>query len=77
MAIKAPPGRGPLGALAGVPGLWAALVRAGLAALAQTVGVVLLSAGLASAVARAAGLTEASAIVTSNAPSIVDGTTTG
>jgi ATP-binding cassette subfamily C protein CydCD len=42
--------------LAGVPGLRGALVRAALAALAQTAGVVLLSAGLAHAVARAAGL---------------------
>jgi len=48
--------RGPLGALAGVPGLRGALVRAALAALAQTAGVVLLSAGLAVAVTRAAGL---------------------
>ncbi|WP_345433646.1 thiol reductant ABC exporter subunit CydC [Modestobacter marinus] len=54
MAISAPAeerGRGPLGALAGVPGLTGALVRAGVAALAQTVGVVLLAAGLARAVA--------------------------
>ncbi|WP_116450278.1 thiol reductant ABC exporter subunit CydC [Blastococcus litoris] len=47
--------RGPLGALAGVPGLTGALVRAALAALAQTTGLVLLAAGLASAVARATG----------------------
>ncbi|MCZ2818577.1 thiol reductant ABC exporter subunit CydC [Modestobacter sp. VKM Ac-2984] len=44
-------GRGPLGALAGVPGLTGALVRAAVAALGQTVGVVLLAAGLARAVA--------------------------
>ena len=56
MAKKAPHGRGPLSALAGVPGLPGALVRAALAALVQTAGVVLLSAGLAHAVARAAGL---------------------
>ena len=52
--------KGPLGALAGVPGLRAALVRAALAALAQAVGVVLLSAGLAHAVARVAGLADGS-----------------
>ncbi|MCZ2839814.1 thiol reductant ABC exporter subunit CydC [Modestobacter sp. VKM Ac-2985] len=52
MAISAPVrGRGPLGALAGVPGLTGALVRAGIAALGQTLGVVLLAAGLARAVA--------------------------
>ncbi|GAB4079850.1 thiol reductant ABC exporter subunit CydC [Modestobacter muralis] len=44
-------GRGPLGALAGVPGLTGALVRAALVALVQTVGVVLLAAGLARAIA--------------------------
>ncbi|MBY3552847.1 thiol reductant ABC exporter subunit CydC [Modestobacter lapidis] len=44
-------GRGPLGALAGVPGLPGALARAATAALVQTVGVVLLAAGLARAVA--------------------------
>ncbi|MCZ2814244.1 thiol reductant ABC exporter subunit CydC [Modestobacter sp. VKM Ac-2979] len=44
-------GRGPLGPLAGVPGLTGALVRAAVAALGQTVGVVLLAAGLARAVA--------------------------
>ncbi|MET0764805.1 MAG: thiol reductant ABC exporter subunit CydC [Blastococcus sp.] len=49
---------GPLGALAGVTGLRGALVRAALAALAQTAGLVLLAAGLAHAVARAAGLVE-------------------
>ena len=48
--------QGPLGALAGVPGLRGALVRAALAALGQTVGVVLLAAGLAEAVARVAGM---------------------
>ncbi|WNV74040.1 thiol reductant ABC exporter subunit CydC [Geodermatophilus sp. DSM 44513] len=47
--------RGPLGALAGVPGVTAALVRAGAAALGQVAGLVLLAAGLAHAVARAAG----------------------
>ena len=56
----APRERGPLGALAGVPSLPGALVRAALAALAQTAGVVLLSAGLAHAVGRAAGLAEGS-----------------
>ncbi|WP_212719098.1 hypothetical protein, partial [Blastococcus sp. CCUG 61487] len=54
----APPGRGPLGALAGVPGLTGALVRAALAALAQSAGLVLLAAGLAHAVARGAGLAD-------------------
>ncbi|SOC50210.1 ATP-binding cassette, subfamily C, CydCD [Blastococcus aggregatus] len=54
-------GRGPLGALAGIPGLTGALVRAALAALAQTAGLVLLAAGLAHAVARGSGLTEGSA----------------
>ncbi|SDY13546.1 ATP-binding cassette, subfamily C, CydCD [Modestobacter sp. DSM 44400] len=44
-------GRGPLGALAGVPGLPGALVRAAVAALVQTAGMVLLAAGLARAVA--------------------------
>ncbi|HEV7188135.1 MAG TPA: ABC transporter transmembrane domain-containing protein, partial [Blastococcus sp.] len=58
----APGGRGPLGALAGVPGLTGALVRAALAALLQTAGVVLLSAGLAFGIARAAGLAEGSPI---------------
>jgi ATP-binding cassette subfamily C protein CydCD len=48
-------GRGPLGALAGVPGLTGALTRAALAALGQTAGLVLLAAGLAHAVARIAG----------------------
>ncbi|RBY97902.1 thiol reductant ABC exporter subunit CydC [Blastococcus sp. TF02-8] len=48
-------GRGPLGALAGVPGLTGALVRAAAAALVQTAGLVLLAGGLAHAVARAAG----------------------
>ncbi|MGY1771088.1 thiol reductant ABC exporter subunit CydC [Blastococcus sp. SYSU D00813] len=47
--------RGPLAALDGVPGLRGTLVRAALAALAQTAGLVLLAAGLAHAVARAAG----------------------
>lgn len=51
-------GRGPLGALAGVPGLTGALVRAALAALVQTGGLVLLAAGLAHAVARAAGMAD-------------------
>ena len=60
MAMLAAPGRGPLRALAGVPGLPGALGRAAMAALTQTVGVVLLSAGLAHAVARAAGLAEGS-----------------
>ncbi|WP_255362171.1 thiol reductant ABC exporter subunit CydC [Blastococcus aurantiacus] len=54
----APPARGPLGALAGVPGLTGALVRAAVAALAQTAGLVLLAAGLAHAVARGSGLAE-------------------
>jgi ATP-binding cassette, subfamily C, bacterial CydCD len=47
--------RGPLGPLAGVPGVTGALVRAALAALGQVAGLVLLAAGLAHAVARAAG----------------------
>jgi ATP-binding cassette subfamily C protein CydCD len=51
-------GRGPLGALAGVPGVTGALVQAALAALAQTAGLVLLAAGLAHAVARGSGLAE-------------------
>ncbi len=46
---------GPLAALEGVPGLRGTLARAALAALAQTAGLVLLAAGLAHAVARAAG----------------------
>ncbi|WP_448616323.1 thiol reductant ABC exporter subunit CydC [Modestobacter sp. URMC 112] len=46
-----PAERGPLGALAGVPGLRGALARAAAAALVQTAGVVLLAAGLARAVA--------------------------
>jgi ATP-binding cassette subfamily C protein CydCD len=45
------PSRGPLGALAGIPGLTGALARAALLALVQTAGVVLLAAGLARAVA--------------------------
>jgi ATP-binding cassette subfamily C protein CydCD len=45
-----------------VPGLTGALVRAALAALLQTAGVVLLSAGLAFGIARAAGLAEGSPI---------------
>ncbi|MGY1886546.1 thiol reductant ABC exporter subunit CydC [Blastococcus sp. SYSU DS0753] len=55
--------RGPLGALAGVPDLRAALVRAALAALVQTGGLVLLAAGLAHAVARGAGLADGSPVV--------------
>ncbi|MBB3085360.1 thiol reductant ABC exporter subunit CydC [Geodermatophilus sabuli] len=51
-------GRGPLAALAGVPGLTGALVRQGVAALGQVGGLVLLAAGLAHAVARAAGHAE-------------------
>ena len=47
--------RGPLGPLAGVPGVTGALVRAALAALGQVAGLVLLAAGLAHAVARAVG----------------------
>ncbi|MCU1619704.1 MAG: cydD, partial [Modestobacter sp.] len=43
--------RGPLGALAGVPGLTGALVRAAALALVQAAGIVLLAAGLARAVA--------------------------
>src|SRR3954471_19224529 len=52
------PSRGPLGALAGVPGLTGALVRAALVALVQTAGVVLLAAGLARAVADVAAGTK-------------------
>jgi len=56
-------GRGPLGALAGVPGLTGALVRAALLALVQTAGVVLLAAGLARAVADvAAGVVPGAAL---------------
>ncbi|MGY2065710.1 thiol reductant ABC exporter subunit CydC [Blastococcus sp. SYSU DS0619] len=58
MSRTADAGRGPLGALAGVPGLTGALVRAALAALGQTAGLVLLAAGLAHAVARASGLAD-------------------
>ncbi|MFW3169616.1 thiol reductant ABC exporter subunit CydC [Geodermatophilus sp. CPCC 206100] len=50
--------RGPLAALAGVPGLTGALVRQVAAALAGTAGLVLLAAGLAHAVARSAGQAE-------------------
>ncbi|WP_222195290.1 thiol reductant ABC exporter subunit CydC [Modestobacter italicus] len=57
-------GRGPLGALAGVPGLTGALVRAAVVALVQTAGVVLLAAGLARAVADvAAGTTPGTALL--------------
>jgi ATP-binding cassette subfamily C protein CydCD len=49
-------GRGPLGQLAGVPGLRSALIRAAVCALGSTAGLVLLATGLATAVARAAGL---------------------
>ncbi|SOD99312.1 thiol reductant ABC exporter subunit CydC [Blastococcus haudaquaticus] len=56
--MSAPAGKGPLGALAGVPGLTGALVRAAVAALGQTAGLVLLAAGLAHAVARATGYAE-------------------
>jgi ATP-binding cassette subfamily C protein CydCD len=52
---REPAERGPLAALAGVPGLPGALARAAVAALVQTAGVVLLSAGLARAVADVAG----------------------
>ncbi|MGY1781769.1 thiol reductant ABC exporter subunit CydC [Geodermatophilus sp. SYSU D01036] len=55
MAISAAPGRGPLAPLAGVPGLPRALARAAAAALGSTAGLVLLAAGLAHTVARAAG----------------------
>ncbi|MGY1619727.1 thiol reductant ABC exporter subunit CydC [Geodermatophilus sp. SYSU D00691] len=48
--------RGPLGALAGVPELHGALVRAAAAALVSTAGLVLLAGGLATAIARVAGL---------------------
>ncbi|WP_211295539.1 hypothetical protein, partial [Blastococcus saxobsidens] len=58
MSAPASSGRGPLGALAGVPGLTGALVRAALSALVQTGGLVLLAAGLAHAVARAAGMAD-------------------
>jgi ATP-binding cassette subfamily C protein CydCD len=57
-------GRGPLGALAGVPGLTGALGRAAALALVQTAGVVLLAAGLARAVADvAAGTTPGTALL--------------
>jgi ATP-binding cassette subfamily C protein CydCD len=58
-----PDRKGPLGALTGVPGLRGALARAALAALGQTVGVVLLAAGLAQAVARVAGTSAAAVTV--------------
>jgi ATP-binding cassette subfamily C protein CydCD len=51
------------GALAGVPGVRAALVRAAGTALVQTGGLVLLAAGLAHAVARVAGAAEGSPVV--------------
>ncbi|MPQ96689.1 thiol reductant ABC exporter subunit CydC [Modestobacter sp. I12A-02628] len=54
--------RGPLAPLAGVPGLTGTLVRAGLVALAQTAGLVLLAAGLAHAVARVAGAADGSPV---------------
>lgn len=55
--------RGPLGALAGVPGLRGAVVRAAVAALVQTGGLVLLAAGLARAVADvAAGVVPGTAL---------------
>ncbi|WP_324273420.1 hypothetical protein [Blastococcus brunescens] len=50
-----PAGKGPLGALAGVPGLTGALAQAAAAALVQSTGLVLLAAGLAHAIARATG----------------------
>ncbi|WP_346619132.1 thiol reductant ABC exporter subunit CydC [Blastococcus montanus] len=58
--MSARPGarRGPLGALAGVPGLRGALIRSALAALVQTTGLVLLAAGLAHAVARVTGFAD-------------------
>ena len=52
--------RGPLAALAGVPGVRGALARAAATALAQTVGLVLLAVGLAQAIARVAGLADGS-----------------
>ncbi|HZB47571.1 MAG TPA: ATP-binding cassette domain-containing protein, partial [Mycobacteriales bacterium] len=55
--------RGPLAALAGVPGLTGALVRAAVAALAQTAGLVLLAAGLAHAVARGTGHADGDPVV--------------
>ncbi|MGY1986813.1 thiol reductant ABC exporter subunit CydC [Blastococcus sp. SYSU DS0669] len=63
MSAGADAPRGPLAALAGVPGLPGALVRAALAALVQATGLVLLAAGLAHAVARASGLAEGSPTV--------------
>ncbi|WP_448627859.1 thiol reductant ABC exporter subunit CydC [Geodermatophilus sp. URMC 64] len=53
-------GRGPLGALAGVPGLRGALARQALAATFLTAGLVLLAGGLATAIARVAGLADGS-----------------
>ncbi|MGY1711196.1 thiol reductant ABC exporter subunit CydC [Geodermatophilus sp. SYSU D00758] len=50
--------RGPLAPLAGVPGLTGALARQAAAALVGAAGLVLLSAGLAHAIARAAGQAE-------------------
>ncbi|MCW2619412.1 MAG: cydD, partial [Modestobacter sp.] len=56
--------RGPLGALAGVPGLTGALVRAAALALVQAAGIVLLAAGLARAVADVAdGTTPGTALL--------------
>ena len=56
-------GRGPLGALAGLPGLTPAVVHAAGAALVQTAGLVLLAGGLAAAAARVAGLADGGAVV--------------
>ncbi|GAA2015756.1 thiol reductant ABC exporter subunit CydC [Nakamurella flavida] len=47
-----PTGRGPLAPLDGMPGVRAALARAGVVALVRTAGIVLLAAGLATAIAR-------------------------
>ncbi len=66
------PGRGPLAALAGVPGLTGALGRAAVLALVQTAGVVLLAAGLARAVADvAAGTTPGSALLVAAGGAVV------
>ncbi|MFQ1003824.1 thiol reductant ABC exporter subunit CydC [Modestobacter sp. SSW1-42] len=63
MSARPGAGRGPLGALAGVPGLTGALVRAAAVALVQTVGVVLLAAGLARSIADvAAGVVPGTAL---------------
>jgi len=71
-------GRGPLGALAGVPGLTGALARAAVLALVQTAGVVLLAAGLARGIADvAAGTAPGTALLVALAGVAVRAAATG